>query len=144
MDIRRGGRGRRGSPLGNPFVLTDAADAERRRIVCQAYDDLLFMTMMRPMIAWTRDSLRDFARRRGHVGPVTWWDGRAAVREIDRLVDLSYRWDIMLMCCCHPLECHGESVAQQIRCERGWEDTRPPVWDDAEFYSRGPPEGEWE
>ena len=122
VDIRRASAQRRGSPLGNPFVLRDPRDSRGRDIVCDAYDALLGMALMGgggKGPASTAE-VAAFGRVFGHEGPLGPWDAVGACAEIDRLVSLSRTREVRLRCSCGDERCHGESIARHVRQEREW------------------------
>ena len=78
----------RGSPLGNPFAMRDASDAERDR-VCAAYEQ------------WFAEQL---------AAP-----GSAVQRELARLRELAERPEgVTLGCFCAPKRCHGDTVRRYL------------------------------
>ena len=127
LDVRRRGPGREGSPLGNPFILKNERDGEGRAIVCDCYESLLTMTMLRgESMQWSQAEVAEFGRVRGHRGPVCGWDG-AKVQDVMRwLVEKSRAHPILLVCQCHPRECHAESVARLVEFELRWADAKAP------------------
>ena len=107
----------RRSPIGNPYVLarpkTQDAAAEEREAVCDAYDDLLSLTL-HPGRALSAEEVRYIGVRNGFGGTVAGWNCVSVRREMDRLRLLSDRCSVQLECHCHPLRCHAESIAVRL------------------------------
>ena len=125
VDIRRGGRGRAGSPLGNPFVLTDQGDDRARDACCNAYEDLLYMTACQvegSAFELTPSEVAEFGERRGFRGQTRAWDGTAARLALAHIADVSRARDVLLRCQCRPRRCHGESVAHHAHFMQVWDE----------------------
>ena len=87
--VGRPARGRKGSPLGNPFVI--GPDGFRDDVVAKYREALLRITSRRTM-----------------------WDVRADA-ELERLTDLyRERGSLTLLCWCSPLPCHGDVIRDFI------------------------------
>ena len=97
-----------GSPLGNPYVM--AGDGSDRDEVCDAYDALLRRSLY-PGRELTDAEVKYLGVRAGHGGKVMRWDCSDARAEMDRLRTLYETCSIQLECHCHPLRCHGDSIA---------------------------------
>ena len=125
VDIRRGGRGRAGNPLGNPFILTDPEDDKTREASCDAYEDLLNMTTCLAdgsAFELTPKEVAEFGELRGFRGPTRAWDGTAARRALAHIADVSRAREVLLRCQCRPRRCHGESVAHHANFMRTWDE----------------------
>ena len=77
--------GRAGSPLGNPYTLTPRA---ARAAVIAEYE------------AWLDVQLSSDTRVR---------------RAFDQLVEAARHGDLVLLCWCAPLECHGDVIRRRIK-----------------------------
>lgn len=71
----------RGSPLGNPFVMTSEAD---RNLVCDQYE------------AWFQERVKA--------------NDPKVVAALSRLQRLAVDGDLVLGCFCAPKRCHGETI----------------------------------
>lgn len=74
---------RKGSPLGNPFVLLDAKDDITRNEVCDLYEQ------------WFLEQLRT---------------NKLFLKELKRLYKLAQTQDIVLGCFCAPRRCHADTI----------------------------------
>lgn len=75
----------RGSPLGNPFVMTSEAD---RNAVCDKYQ------------VWFED-------KHNQKDP-------AVLRELDVLLLKALSGDLVLGCFCAPKRCHGDTIKRYL------------------------------
>lgn len=81
-------QGLKASPLGNPYKLR--AGDSREEVLEQ------YAAYMRYLL------------KQGHEGLNA--DGRAVLDELSRLTDLARAGDLVLLCWCAPLSCHGDVV----------------------------------
>jgi len=86
--IGRGGRGMAGSPLANPFKLTDPSDDQQRAIFIDQYR------------AWLTELLSD--------------PNSPQSKEIARLAVMAKRGAVALQCWCAPKPCHGDVVKDML------------------------------
>ena len=123
-----GRRVSRGTPLGNPFVMSREGE---RTAVCDAYSELVALGASGPD---RRETLLALGRKHGFHGEVASWDGRAADARIDALAaEVRGGKRLRLDCFCAPRRCHAQSVAREVT-ERA---SRPaggePDWSDGEM-----------
>ena len=123
LDIRRAFKGRQGGVLGTPFIMGSSRDDAQRECACDAFEDLLALTMVSARW-WNPAEVADFGRRRGFTGSTIGWDGEAARERVESIARISCDQEVLLVCTCAPLRCHGESVARHADFERKWRAAR--------------------
>lgn len=73
----------RGSPLGNPFIMTNKSLEERNR-VCDLYEQ------------WFYEQLEK--------------ENLFLITELEKIYQLSKQGDVILGCYCSPERCHGDTI----------------------------------
>ncbi|WPF87546.1 DUF4326 domain-containing protein [Cyanobacterium aponinum AL20118] len=96
--IGRGGKGKKGSPLANPFKI----GKDTREQVISKYRVWL----------WEQIQSGGVYKHRSQVA-VTTPRNQAVIDELNRIRNLAKTHDVKLACFCSPLPCHGDII---IRC----------------------------
>lgn len=118
FDISRTG----GSPLGNPEYVAKTVSPEEREAAIGRYKQWLWGQMAHPVDVV--DQFGQKMRKVNYRGP--------QLNELGRLARASERGEIILLCYCVPLSCHGSVIVTGIK------------WYLEKFRQLTPEESEWE